>query len=86
MNVVLDHSLDIELYRKMRLIRRFEERAAEQLFTYLKAPVARVTRADVPVPFSIALDQLVLPSAAQLEEAIRRILDTTSTKEKGRAA
>ena len=59
--------------------------AAEQLFTFLKAPVARVTRADVPVPFSIALDKHVLPSAAQLVEAIRKILDT-STKEEGRAA
>jgi pyruvate dehydrogenase E1 component alpha subunit len=29
MNVALDHTLYIELYRKMRLIRRFEERAAE---------------------------------------------------------
>ena len=55
--------------------------AAEQLFTYLKAPVARVTRADVPVPFSIALDKHVLPSGAQLEEAIRRILDTSTEEE-----
>ena len=49
--------------------------AAEQLFSYLKAPVARITRADVPVPFSIALDKLVLPSGAQLEEAIRTIMN-----------
>ena len=59
--------------------------AAEQLFTSLKAPVARITRADVPVPFSIALDKHVLPSAAQLEEAVRTIVDNRAM-EKGSAA
>jgi acetoin:2,6-dichlorophenolindophenol oxidoreductase subunit beta len=58
---------------------------AECLFSYLKAPVVRITRADVPVPFSIALDKHVLPNGAQLEEAIRNILDT-KTKQEGSAA
>ncbi|MGI8989854.1 MAG: alpha-ketoacid dehydrogenase subunit beta [Bryobacteraceae bacterium] len=46
--------------------------AAENLFHTLKAPVARITRADVPVPFSTAIDKQVLPRPEQLEAAIRR--------------
>ena len=45
--------------------------AAEYLAQFLKAPVARITRADVPVPFSTALDKHVLPNGKQLERAIR---------------
>jgi pyruvate/2-oxoglutarate/acetoin dehydrogenase E1 component len=48
--------------------------AAEQLFTCLRAPVIRITRADLPVPFSTALDKHVLPSAEQLEQAIGQVL------------
>src|ERR1700722_4098624 len=45
--------------------------AAEYFTQFLKAPVARITRADVPVPFSTALDKHVLPNGKQLERAIR---------------
>jgi acetoin:2,6-dichlorophenolindophenol oxidoreductase subunit beta len=45
--------------------------ACEKLFDVLKAPVIRITRADVPVPFSTALDKYVLPSVVQLEQAVR---------------
>lgn len=48
--------------------------AAEELFHELRAPVVRVTRADVPVPFSIALDKQVLPRPEQLEHAIRSVV------------
>ncbi len=48
--------------------------AAESLFSHLRAPIIRITRADVPVPFSIALDKYVLPKAEQLEAAIRSIV------------
>jgi pyruvate/2-oxoglutarate/acetoin dehydrogenase E1 component len=46
---------------------------AESLFEYLKAPIVRVTRADVPVPFSTAIDKFVLPKADQLEHALRSV-------------
>ena len=49
--------------------------AAEELFAYLRAPVVRVTRTDVPVPFSTALDKEVLPRAEQLEEAVRGVMN-----------
>jgi acetoin:2,6-dichlorophenolindophenol oxidoreductase subunit beta len=52
--------------------------AGEVLFDCLKAPVMRITRADVPVPFSTALDKYVLPSADQLEHAIRATLGKES--------
>jgi pyruvate dehydrogenase E1 component beta subunit len=49
--------------------------AAENLFKRLRAPVIRITRADVPVPFSTALDKRMLPSSEQLEVAIARLMD-----------
>ncbi|WP_031498261.1 alpha-ketoacid dehydrogenase subunit beta [Bryobacter aggregatus] len=48
--------------------------AAESLFAHLRAPILRITRADVPVPFSIAIDKYVLPKVEQLEAAIRSIV------------
>lgn len=48
--------------------------AAEQLFRELKAPVIRISRSDVPVPFSTALDKHMLPRPEQLEQAIRHCL------------
>ena len=40
---------------------------AEHGFGFLKAPVARVARPDVPVPFSPPLEQHITPSAARVE-------------------
>ncbi len=48
--------------------------AAEKLFPFLLAPVVRITRADLPVPFSTALDRAVLPQPEQLELAIRQVV------------
>lgn len=44
---------------------------SEREFGALRAPIQRVTRADVPVPFSPPLERAVLPSPAQLMNAIR---------------
>jgi pyruvate/2-oxoglutarate/acetoin dehydrogenase E1 component len=49
--------------------------AAENLFRYLRSPVIRITRADVPVPFSTALDKEVLPNSKHLELAISRVME-----------
>lgn len=48
--------------------------AAEHLFDFLRAPVVRVTRSDLPVPFSIALDRQVLPQREQLVLAIHETM------------
>lgn len=44
--------------------------AAEELFTKLRAPIRRVTRADVPVPFAPDLERAVVPSRAAITDAI----------------
>jgi pyruvate dehydrogenase E1 component beta subunit len=46
---------------------------ADEAFDALKAPIRRITRADVPVPFSPSLEAFVLPSAQRLMEAVRQV-------------
>jgi pyruvate dehydrogenase E1 component beta subunit len=48
--------------------------AADQAWDALRAPVRRITRADVPVPFSPALEPEVLPSPERLLDACRGCL------------
>jgi pyruvate dehydrogenase E1 component beta subunit len=47
---------------------------AARAFHHLKAPIARVTRADVPVPYSPALEQALTPDADDIVTAIRGVL------------
>ncbi len=47
---------------------------AEHGFELLKAPVARVTRAQVPVPYSAPLEAAVTPDAAKIAAAVRRVV------------
>ncbi|MDD3520469.1 MAG: transketolase C-terminal domain-containing protein [Actinomycetota bacterium] len=48
---------------------------SDECFATLKAPVKRITRADVPVPFSLALEKLVVPEGVkELTEAVYDIL------------
>jgi pyruvate dehydrogenase E1 component beta subunit len=47
---------------------------AEEAFDALKAPIRRVASADVPIPFSPALESEVLPTEGRLIEAIRSTL------------
>jgi pyruvate dehydrogenase E1 component beta subunit len=47
---------------------------AEECFDALDAPVKRVAAADVPMPFSPALEKLVLPKAEDLISAVREVL------------
>jgi pyruvate dehydrogenase E1 component beta subunit len=47
---------------------------AEECFHYLKAPIKRVTRADVPVPFSPPLESFVLPNEEKLTIAIHSLM------------
>ena len=48
--------------------------AAERCFTALKAPIKRVTRADVTVPFSAPIEAAVLPTPAALQAAVRAVM------------
>ena len=50
-------------------------RIHEELFSELAAPVQRVGAPFCPVPYSAALEQAYLPSAASIEAAARATLD-----------
>jgi len=47
---------------------------AERGFRYLKAPIVRVTRPDVPVPYSLPLENFVTPDPEKIASAVRRVL------------
>lgn len=47
---------------------------AEKAFASLKAPIARVARPMVPVPFSPPLETAITPDAVRIVEACRRVL------------
>ena len=46
----------------------------EECFEYLKAPIKRIARADVPVPFSQTMEEYVLPNEMKLVNAIKTII------------
>jgi pyruvate dehydrogenase E1 component beta subunit len=48
---------------------------AEEGFWNLKAPIQRVATADVPIPFSPALEPLVLPSKEKIVAAVQKTLE-----------
>jgi pyruvate dehydrogenase E1 component beta subunit len=45
----------------------------ERVFGDLRAPIKRVTRADIPMPFSTVLEQAVLPTREHLASTIRSV-------------
>jgi len=47
---------------------------AEEGFSYLKAPIKRVTRSDVPVPFNLAMENFVIPTKEDLLRAVRQVM------------
>lgn len=47
---------------------------AERCFTRLKAPIKRVTRADVTIPYGAAIEAELLPTPERLEAAIRAVM------------
>ena len=48
---------------------------AQHAFAALKAPVQMVTAPHTPVPFSDALEDLYIPDAAQIEQAVRSVME-----------
>ncbi len=49
-------------------------RVTEVAFDLLRAAPRRVAAADVPIPYNSALENLALPDAARIEEAVRAVL------------
>jgi len=50
---------------------------AERGFRYLKAPIVRVTRPDVPVPYSLPLENFITPDPEKIAAAVRCVLTAT---------
>jgi len=46
----------------------------QQAFDYLDAPIARVTGADLPMPYSKPLEQICFPHEEQIVEAVKAML------------
>ncbi|HEX8592667.1 MAG TPA: alpha-ketoacid dehydrogenase subunit beta [Pseudomonas sp.] len=51
---------------------------AQKAFDFLKAPIEMVTAPHTPVPFSDALEDMYIPSAAKIEAAVRKIAEKRS--------
>lgn len=47
---------------------------AEEGFSFLKSPIKRVTRADVPVPFNLEMEKFVIPTREDLKRAIYQMI------------
>lgn len=52
-------------------------RVAENAYEYLDAPIRRVAAADVPIPFSPALEPLALPQKEDIVSAVREMMRCT---------
>lgn len=48
---------------------------AQKAFVSLKGPIEMVTAPHTPVPFSDALEDLYIPTAAKIEAAVHKVLD-----------
>jgi acetoin:2,6-dichlorophenolindophenol oxidoreductase subunit beta len=46
----------------------------KEAFDWLDAPIQRVTGLDTPIPYSIVLENEVIPSEERIEEGIRKVL------------
>jgi 2-oxoisovalerate dehydrogenase E1 component beta subunit len=49
-------------------------RLADEAFTYLEAPIKRVTSPDAPVPFAPTLEEEFLPNAAKVVKTARELM------------
>lgn len=47
---------------------------AEHAFDALQAPIVRLAVPDVPIPYAPKLESHVIPSEADIAEAVRRVL------------
>jgi pyruvate/2-oxoglutarate/acetoin dehydrogenase E1 component len=49
-------------------------KAAEELFSYLKAPIIRVATKDLPHPYAPVLEEAMIPTEELIADAIDRVL------------
>lgn len=55
----------------------------EEGFEYLRSPIIRVTRPDIPVPFSKPLEDSITPTIERVIAAVRRVRDANATSASG---
>jgi 2-oxoisovalerate dehydrogenase E1 component len=48
---------------------------AEQAFTFLDAPVARLATPDIPIPYNVGMMNSVLPSVERIEAKVKELLE-----------
>ncbi len=48
---------------------------SEEAFHHLKAPVERVCGMDVPIPFSLPLEKIILPNKEKVRAAVLKLMD-----------
>jgi pyruvate dehydrogenase E1 component beta subunit len=63
-----------ECHRRCGVAAEIAALVAEQAFGDLKAPIRRVATADVPIPFSPALEAAIEPTQDKIEAAVRSVL------------
>lgn len=63
-----------ETHRSCGVASEISAIVAEEGFSFLKAPITRVTRPDVPTPFSRPLEETITPTADKIADAVRRVL------------
>jgi pyruvate/2-oxoglutarate/acetoin dehydrogenase E1 component len=63
-----------EGWRTGSLAAEISARITESAFYELDAPVARICSAEVPIPYARHLEQAALPQAAQVADAVRRMV------------
>jgi pyruvate/2-oxoglutarate/acetoin dehydrogenase E1 component len=64
-----------EGYRSYGATAELSALITENVFYYLHAPVVRIGAMDVPVPFSKPLEFATIPTAEQIVDAARRLMD-----------
>ncbi|MBM3489101.1 MAG: alpha-ketoacid dehydrogenase subunit beta [Alphaproteobacteria bacterium] len=47
---------------------------AERCFGRLKAPIKRLTRSDIPIPYSRGIEQTAVPDAGKLKAAVEQVM------------
>lgn len=72
--------------RKCGLAAEIAALISELAFEHLRAPVARLTAPDVPVPFSPALEQLMYPTAESIRAAAHELCSKRGAKDARRVS
>ncbi len=62
-----------ESHRRLGIGAEITALVQEHAFDHLDAPIERVGAMDVPIPYSQPLESHVLPGAAHILDAIRRV-------------